>query len=511
MGRGVSKLLLSATPGGVREDQNPAAVDEGYLLSSNNWIARSGRGRPRDGYDRLGTAAVSSADRIIGFGFRGSVAIEKNLVLHTLTKAFSWDGGTYTDRTGTWTTTTADRPVRFATLSWGGTLFLLRVNEDNAMDKWSGTGNFADPTQTAPKGRDITSTNSRVVIARADGNVYRYQFSNFRDGDKWTASDFIDLDATPDEAMACRAFGPLTLAAYKEDSIWLGVAQIATEPFQFQYISAVPGPVSPSALITYRGWQYWLGKDGVVYRFNGSSIEAFGTDLRSYITTNWDWGLRVRSHCWILAQAEPELYFALPRISSQKLDLGFSINLVTKTMHPHTYTHEVSASSEWIAQPTVAWDDLTGTWNTLSNTYASWDAMASGSEPTAVLGGIDGVAYQFGINDSDFGTAIPWDFTHPWRTPAGLGKRTYLDGIASYWKKAATSLVVTVGVTVTNSLGDADTESTKTFNLTTDSNHLVTFPDTVGQWVKVKHSGSGYANDVEHRGAAILGFPRGMT
>ena len=511
MPRGTAKHVLPATPGGVRENQNIAAIDEGYLLSSKNWIGRGGIARPRDGYDRMGTGAVAAADRILGFGFRGSIGIEKNLVLHTLTKAYSWNGTAFTDVTGTWTATTASRPVRFATMFWGGTLNLLRVNEDNAMDKWSGTGSFADPTQAAPKGRDITSTNSRLIIARADGNAYRYQFSNFRDGDKWTAADFNDLDATPDEAIGCRAFGPLTFAAYKEDSVWLGIAQIATEPFQFQYVATVPGPVSASVIIAYGGWHYWLGKDGVVYRFNGSSIEPFAVDLRDYIQTNWKWETRERTHDWLFAQQEAELYFVFPRVSNEKLDIGFMVNLQTGTMHPLEFTHEISAASEWIAQPGVAWDDLTGTWQTLADTYPTWNALGSGSEPSAVLGGTDGTMYQFGINDSDFGTAIPWDFTHPWRAPSGLGKRTYLDGIASYWKKATSSLTVTVGVTVTDSLGDADAESTKTFNLTTDSNHLVTFPDKVGQWVKVKHSGSGYANDVEHRGAAILGFPRGMT
>ncbi|HAM54125.1 MAG TPA: hypothetical protein DCQ64_01390 [Candidatus Rokubacteria bacterium] len=75
----------------------------------------------------------------------------------------------------------------------------------------------------------------------------------------------------------------------------------------------------------------------------------------------------------------------------------------------------------------------------------------------------------------------------------------------------STSLTVTVGVTVTDSLGDADSESTSTFDIATDSNHLSTFTSKIGQWVKVRHAGASAIADLEHRGAGILGWKRNMA
>ena len=86
MPRGREKVLLAIAPGGVREDLNPAALPDGALLASNNWLTRRGVGAPRPGYELLGSA-LAAGDRIIGFGSRGSPAGTTAFVVHTLTVA----------------------------------------------------------------------------------------------------------------------------------------------------------------------------------------------------------------------------------------------------------------------------------------------------------------------------------------------------------------------------------------------------------------------------------------
>lgn len=514
MPRGHEKVALRITPGGVREDVNPAEIPDGELLGSSNWLTRNGIGRPRPGYGQDGST-LAAADRIMGFGFRGSVGTSSNLVAHTLTAAYSRNSaGTYTAITGTWTTSTVTQPIRMVAYPSGGTLWLARTNLNNAIDKWSGSGSFTNPTQTAPACRDITVTNGRIlgfnVTTGGTNFPYRAQWNNLNDIDTWTAADTAELDETPDEGIACRAFGPLTAGLYKEDSVWLAVAQAAATPFQFQLVAHTPGPVSPAALVSYRGKHYWLAKDGAVYSFDGSRVEAVGTRLPATFRDNFDWANRAQCHGWIVARPEPEIWFMYPS-SGTEITRAMSMNLTTGAMNPHRTAHSLSASSEWTSQPEITWQDLTGTWNTLSATYATWDAMASDYHPTSVLGQINGKVQQFGLETNDDGTAIAWSFTHPWRALAGLGFRAFIDGIVSYWKDVDTSLTVTVGLTVTDSLGDEDTENTSTFDMATDSQHLINFTSLRGQWARLKHSASSAIDNIEHRGAAIMAWKRSMV
>ena len=514
MPRGRQKLPLPIFPGGVREDINPAAIPDGGLLDSENWLTRQGIGRPRPGYVLVGSQ-LAAADRTMGFGFRGSVGTETAVVVHTLTTAYSWDGlGTFTAITGTWTASTETQHVRMAAYMSGGTLWLVRTNIRNALDKWNGTGSFSDVGGSPPRATDITVLAGHILLFHTnDGTTdypYRAQWNDFNDIDVWTSTNTAELDATPDEGIACRAFGPLSAGVYKEDSVWLAVAQAARAPFQFQLVERVPGPVSPAALITYRGKHHWLAKDGVVYAFDGSRVQEAGRALATTIRTNFDWAQRAQTHGHALATSEPELWWYYPVIGTT-IRRPVSLNITTGAMNPHLFADNMSASSEWVAQATLAWNDLTGTWNTLSATYATWDAMGSEFIATAILGDRVGKVYQMGIPANDNGTAIAWDFTHGWKAPAGLGQRLFVDGVVSYWKKTTPALTVTVGLTVTDSLGDADTEATSTFDVSTDSNHLVNFVNTRGQWARVKHSATSALSGLEHRGAALLGWIRGMA
>jgi len=73
------------------------------------------------------------------------------------------------------------------------------------------------------------------------------------------------------------------------------------------------------------------------------------------------------------------------------------------------------------------------------------------------------------------------------------------------------ALPVTVSLSVTDSLGDTETPQTKSFTLDQNSEHLLTFPNTRGQFWKVKHSGNASRSTMRHRGAALMGWPIGMV
>ena len=510
MPRGSVKYPLVVEPGGVDEMHNPAALGPGKWLSSSNFLTRNGIGRPRPGYAIVGSA-VAAADTVIGIGSYGAITTEANAVAHTLTAAYEWDGSAWNAITGTWTTSAADEHVRFTTYIQGTTLHLIRINRVNAPDSYTGSGNFADVGGSPPTGRDITVTNGRVLIARSGDNVYRVRWSAFNDMTSWPAANIVDLSETTDEVMGCKAFGPLAAAIYKEDSVWLATAQAAAAAFQFQLIAQVAGPVSPAVIVAYRGAHYWLGKDNVIYKFDGARVDVVSNELGTTLGNTLDWPNRIKAHGWLLPTAEGEIWWAYPDSGTGALTRGMCLNVKTGAVTAHTFADAITASMEGAAKLSGAtWNTLTGTWDTLSTTYSSWDDMGSAAIRASLIGDTVGEIHRFNTAADDDGTAISWEFQSGWRAPAGIDKRFYLDGIASYWTQTASSLTVTLGVTVTNDLSDADTESTGTFDLSTASNHLTTFTGQRGTWIRVRHTAASAVEGLEHRGAAVICWPLNM-
>lgn len=512
MPRGSTKLVLPISPGGVREDVGPASLPDGTLLSASNFLTRQGLGRPRPGYVELGT--IASGTTVTGLGVRGSTFTSSVFVAHTLTTANVWDGSSFSAITGTWTTSTALQPVRMVAYNSGGTLYLVRVNEENAPGKWSGSGSFAACSGSPPKARDITVASRRLMLGYVnDGTVrpYRVQWSGFNDLDAWDADDYADLDETPDPIVAVRALGPHATAIYKEQSVWLATAQAEAEPFIFQLIQRGPGPMGPGAIVPWLGVHYWLASDGAIYRFDGTHVEPVSLGLMTTIRSTASGTGMLRAHGTALALQEPEIWWFYLDFDTQTMIRGVCLSVTTGAVTPHLMTDEITASLPGPSTPASTWDGLTGTWDTLDDLYSSWDTIAGTIQPVDLLGSVSGVVYTFGSQTNDDGTAIPWHFEHGWKAPAGVGTRIALDGVQSLWRKTAASLTVTVGVKITDSLGEAEVATEDTYDLTTDSAHTVNTPGLRGQFVRVRQSGTASAADVGHRHALVLGWPRGLV
>lgn len=511
MPRGIKKEILSITPGGVREDINPLTVPDGSLLSSLNWLTRRGTGAPRPGYAQVGSQ-VAAANRITGIGFRGSPLDGTNVVLHTITAAYHWNGASLATITGTWTASTADQLVRMVTYVSGGTTWLVRINEANAMDKWNGTGSFAD-VAAAPNGRDITTVGPYLVVGAAAGDPYAVQWNSANDIDTWPAANLVRLVDTPGRIVAVKALTPLSFAIYKEDSVYLGTLQAAKTAFQFQLVAHIAGPVSTAAVVAALGAHHWLGENLTVMRFDGTQPQAWVTALGATLTTNFNVDSKKQTHGCLLDRDSAEIWFWYPDLTVT-MKRAFSINVLNQAVNPHLFAHDITASADWIKFNSLTIDGLdsySSTIDGLADDFVSIDAMTAASQPSAILADTNGNFYRFGPYTNDAGTAISWHFEHGFRAPAGVENRAELDAVVSYWTKTAASLTVTVAVTATDSVGEQDTATTGMFDVSTDSNHLITFRGKRGKWVKVKHSAASSAEGLIHKGAALLCWPRAMV
>lgn len=516
MPRGTKKIPLPPFPGGVVDATNPAAIPPGQYLASNNWLVRKQEGRPRPGYTQLGST-LADGNRVIGIGFRGTSETAANTIVHTTANAYNWSGSAFNAITGTWTASATDAHVRFTTFATSGTLRLIRTNVSNAPDYWDGTGNFQDVGGSPPAARDITTVAQRVVLFAVASFNQRVQWSDFNDMAVWGASSFVDLSQTTGDIVAGRALGPLNMAIYKTDAVFLGTAQDALVPFQFQLVSRTPGPVSPAALIAAPDAHYWLASDGIIYRYDGVGIPTpVSVGLSPTIRENIDFDNRGLSHGYASSgETEPEVWFFFPRVATTGplIDRAVSLNTVTNAVHFHSLANSITAAHSWVMASGLTWQDLTGTWDTLSNTYSTWNEMSTPSSRTDLFADSAGLVYQVGRVNTDNGTAISWSVTHGWILLAEDGEDFYLDGVASYWKQASNSITVSASITATTALADAgsETETNASIDPSVNSNHLVTFENQRGKWLRVRYSATSVVNDLRLRGSLIMGWPRRMS
>ena len=193
-----------------------------------------------------------------------------------------------------------------------------------------------------------------------------------------------------------------------------------------------------------RGFHYWLARDGLIYRFDGSTVTPSSAGARSTFQTHFDFNRAAETHGAQLGLPNAELWFWYPVLSPASTNRAISLDTVSGAVQHHTFADSITASSEWILQSELTWDTLAGTTDALSATYASWDAMGSAMRPTALIGDPDGAVSQFGgTYTSDNGTAIAWEFQLPWLALAD-GQDAYVDAVRSYWVQEANPLTVTL-------------------------------------------------------------------
>lgn len=512
MPRGSLQTPLNPAPGGVREELDPVLIPVGWLLDSSNWLTRRGVGRPRPGYDQ--NFQVTDAKRVLGIALRGSRDQTDDIVVHTTDHAYSWNGTTVTDITGSgWTISTDAQLVRMVTFPQGGTDYLLMLNHANTLREWTGTGTTTATTGSPPNGKDLCVAGNRVVIVHPSGFPSRVRWSDFKDRTVWSSTNATDLSDTTGSLVACRAFGPNTFGVYKDDAIYLGAVQAAVEPFQFQFIARVPGPISPAALTDALGIHYWMAEDYGIYQFDGSAPKLISGGLSKTIGSAMSYSDREQTFSFpFFSQDEREVWFFYPTQSGTFNTVSF--NVVSGAVNHHTLSHVMTAAAEWRMQSARSIDDL----DALSATIDGLDAVSTtidgldgqgGAIRNILLGDTSGNVYTFGPPTSDDGAAISWSFTHPWVAPGELETRIYLDGLSSLWKLTAEAHTVTVDLTVSDRVTDNETATTTTFETSTDSQHLIHFANKSGKFVKVKHSGSGYTTDLEYRGSLLSTWPKG--
>lgn len=519
--RGSLETILRPDPGGIREDVSPALIPEGSYLSSNNWLVRRGRGRPRPGYSLL--VQATDLQRLLGLGLRGSKQLGNNLVFFTQQHQYWYDGTSLSDITfGSWITSSTDQLVRSLTFTQGGTDYLLAINQSNRLMEWSGSGTFMQTAGTPPTGRDLFVCGNRLVIVGPSALPYRVQWSEFKDRTVWGSLALTELRDTPGQVVGGAPFSPNSAAIYKDDSVYLATVQAAIEPFQFQFIGLVPGPLSPAVIVNALGVHYWLGEDFSIYKFDGSQPKLVSSGLTKTIASKMNYSDRALSHGFAsISQDFREVWFFYPNRGGTFN--AISVNIITEAINHHTFgAHTVTAAADWrMGGATIdGLDAFSATIDGLDTVYTTIDGMdgASPVEPVILLGDSTGNVFMFNsAYVTDSGTAIGWSAEDRWVTPGKDQARARLDAVSTLWTATSSSLTVTVDVAATDKLSGTDVGRTATFDTIQDIQHLLTFnssaatPSQTGKLLRVKYSAASTVAGVEYIGGVLTSWPKGRV
>jgi hypothetical protein len=134
----------------------------------------------------------------------------------------------------------------------------------------------------APIARTTCTIIGRSVFGNTVEGSARYaarvRWSAQNDNTTYPALAYADLSGTSDGIVDVRMFNRTVFSVFKEHSQWLGVAQPGSDAaaFTFELVDRQVGPIGPNAVCDgARGIQFYIGRDGNIYLFDGMQAQIF--------------------------------------------------------------------------------------------------------------------------------------------------------------------------------------------------------------------------------------------
>lgn len=517
MPRGDVRIQIDPSIRGLRTDLPTHLVPDGYLIGGSNVVCRDGVIITRAGLDPI-VSTAPSANRVMGLLFYQDHTETNRLIAGTTAGFHLYTGGTsWSNITGSALTGGTGDQVRFAVFKLSNNTRVIAVNDVDAPQLWSGSGNFATLGGTPPIAKCVTSAFQRVILGNVTVSGVRRSsslwISGFQDHTVWSSTNEVSLPDTGDSIVEVRSLNDQVFAIYKDRSQWVGIGAGSIFPFVFELRDQQVGPVSPASVVTAENKHYYLGQDGNFYSFDGSRCMAIGTHVRRTVQADIDWSnggqahghfdLRNREIIWYWPNTVGGTGGIVYRLETSDIPAAFSPLL--------SFSFILSASTDWLELGGLAWNDLTSyTWNNIAITYPTWDSFGGSSRPGLVIGRSNGQVYKTGDSGTDDGNSFLAEWQTPFKSYAGPGAMNRVDVIESFFKQETSSVtaeIILVGSTTMNSSGTEQTA--QSIDLSSSSRLRATYEDVQDRFISIKHKIPSTSGGREYRGSVLYLYGRG--
>jgi hypothetical protein len=408
---------------GVHAELSDVDLAPTMLSDAENFVYRDGRLRVREG---LTDFATTTSARVTGFAQWKDEA-DNVLVMTTTAKYFVWNNTTqaWTDLSGSLSgdETTHNVFRIFQQGSASGTVTTMYgQNGVNDMKQYvygdASVANVTVATVQPPRAKAMMVLADRMLLGNitdaTDAADYTGAIgpqvvcvSNSQDPTQGYSSVLVaQLQDTPGEIVAMQEMGNLNGAIYKDDAIYMAVAQSDAVPFAFQLAQKVPGPVSPRAVVViHEGLHYYLATTGDVMSFDGNTAQPVSRSIQRYVQSHWNSNQINRAHGWYDHERD-EVVFVFPDLIYGDCTRGIVLKLSSgeePTLWPLRFTQKITGGIRCLLPGGVTIGSLSATTiGTLTLPLGDYDSLGT----ALVLGTSTGLTYT---NDgtTDDGIAIP--------------------------------------------------------------------------------------------------------
>lgn len=254
-----------------------------------NFINHNGVVQLRSGVATVGSALDSNFTNIVRY--RTHLG-HLTTVVSTCAKLWGWsldtiDWADLTDPENP-LSSSGYTPTLFRIFPKNNKAYLIGVNGANDPICWdSESAMYSLVGGSPPKAKCIAVCNNRVLMANhGDGKESWVDVSDFNDFESgWGNVQLANLIDFPGAIIEMRELGMMTVAIYKEDSIYIATAQAANDPYSFELrFGGIEGPVSSMAVLTLPDTtQLYLTNTCEVMHFNGVNLTPLGRAVQAAI------------------------------------------------------------------------------------------------------------------------------------------------------------------------------------------------------------------------------------
>lgn len=341
-------------------------------------------------------------------------------------------------------------PVRMDTLGfYAGSRAVVAASGklNSPLLVYSRTGGFKPASSFAAD--DVTVIVDRSVAAgiRDGGQIFdrRIRWSSVLDPFSWNELAFIDFEGETGPVVAVRASTHTSGIIYCERGAYRLQAVSGDDVRAFvtdRIETLTTGPVSPSAIASVGGEQFFIGRDRRIWQTNGTQAQPISTSIEpvwrelvdwngppsAFIVFHDEWLDRI----YVVAPAEARLLIG--RHASIAVIIDRAIGYISP---PLLFRSSIRSLGIAYTDQRPRWDGMEDPW--ISSTQL-WEELSGARYRRVIVGFSDGVLGAYGEANNDAGLPIQYVATWASQKPPDFRQRFVVNTIEAFFRSDPASM-----------------------------------------------------------------------